>query len=57
MQFEWDTHKALLNLRKHKVSFEEAATALRDTMAGEQALTQTIQWVSLDTLPLVFQNV
>lgn len=37
MQFEWDTHKALLNLRKHKVSFEEAATALRDTMAATGA--------------------
>lgn len=34
MKFEWDTEKARSNLRKHKVSFEEAATALKDTMAA-----------------------
>ncbi|MBI5875498.1 MAG: BrnT family toxin [Deltaproteobacteria bacterium] len=33
MQFEWDFKKASSNLRKHKVSFEEASTALRDPMA------------------------
>ncbi len=26
MRFEWDSRKARLNLRKHGVSFEEAAT-------------------------------
>jgi uncharacterized DUF497 family protein len=34
MKFEWDPKKARSNLRKHKVSFEEAATALRDPMAA-----------------------
>jgi uncharacterized DUF497 family protein len=34
MRFEWDPEKARSNLRKHKVSFEEAATALRDPMAA-----------------------
>jgi len=37
MEFEWDTKKAISNLRKHKVSFEEASTALRDTMAATGA--------------------
>ena len=34
MRFEWDPKKARSNLRKHKVSFEEAATALRDPMSA-----------------------
>jgi uncharacterized protein len=34
VNFEWDPKKAGLNLRKHKVSFEEAATALSDPMAA-----------------------
>jgi len=34
MRFEWDPKKARSNLRKHKVSFEEAATALMDPMAA-----------------------
>ena len=33
MKFKWDPVKARSNLRKHKVSFEEAATALKDPMA------------------------
>ena len=33
MIIEWDPKKARANLRKHKVSFEEAATALKDPMA------------------------
>jgi len=33
MEFEWDPKKASSNLRKHKVSFEEASTALSDPMA------------------------
>ena len=31
--FEWDEKKALLNLRKHKVSFEEAKSAFYDDWA------------------------
>lgn len=34
MKFEWDFNKAHSNLRKHRVSFEEAATALYDPMAA-----------------------
>jgi len=34
MKFEWDPKKARSNLRKHKVSFEEAATAMRDPMSA-----------------------
>jgi hypothetical protein len=33
MRFEWDPRKAAANLRKHGVSFEEAATAVRDALA------------------------
>jgi uncharacterized DUF497 family protein len=34
MKFEWNAEKARSNLRKHKVSFVEAATALKDPMAA-----------------------
>ncbi len=37
MKIEWDPNKARLNLQKHKVSFEEAATALSDPMAATGA--------------------
>jgi uncharacterized protein len=33
MKIEWDPNKARSNLRKHKVSFEEASTALSDIMS------------------------
>ena len=33
MKIEWDPIKARLNLRKHGVPFEEAATALSNPMA------------------------
>jgi uncharacterized protein len=33
MKIEWDPRKAELNLKKHGVAFEEAATALSDPMA------------------------
>ncbi len=33
MRFEWDRAKATENLRKHNVSFEEAATVFRDTLS------------------------
>jgi len=33
MDFEWDPSKAASNLRKHKVSFAEAATVLRDPLS------------------------
>lgn len=31
---EWDPKKARQNLRKHKVSFEEATTVFRDTLSS-----------------------
>lgn len=33
MKFEWDPQKAATNLRKHGVSFHEAATVLDDPLA------------------------
>jgi uncharacterized protein len=33
MRIEWDPQKARANLHRHNVSFEEAATALRDTLS------------------------
>ena len=33
MKIEWDPVKATANLKKHGVTFEEAATALSDPMA------------------------
>jgi uncharacterized DUF497 family protein len=37
MKIEWDPKKAKLNLRKHSISFEEAATALSDPLAATGA--------------------
>lgn len=37
MTLEWDRQKASSNLRKHRVSFEEAATALSDPLAATGA--------------------
>ena len=33
MKFEWDSRKAEINLRKHGVSFDEAASIFLDSMA------------------------
>ncbi len=33
MRFEWDSAKAAKNLRKHRVSFEEASTVFYDRLA------------------------
>jgi hypothetical protein len=33
MIFEWDPQKAALNLRKHRVSFQEAATVFSDPLS------------------------
>jgi uncharacterized DUF497 family protein len=33
VEFEWDPKKADLNLRKHKVSFDEAATVFGDLLS------------------------
>ena len=37
MKIEWDPRKAKSNLKKHRVSFEEAATALSNPMAATGA--------------------
>jgi hypothetical protein len=33
VQFEWDPKKAALNWRRHRVTFEEAATTLLDDLS------------------------
>jgi len=33
MEFDWDPKKAAANLRKHQVSFAEAATVLNDPLS------------------------
>ena len=33
MEFEWDSGKAAANLRKHRVSFEEASSMFGDPLA------------------------
>ena len=33
MQFEWDKHKAVSNLKKHKIKFETAITVFDDPYA------------------------
>jgi len=33
MEFEWDPQKAAKNLRKHKISFNEAATVFDDPLS------------------------
>ena len=37
MKIEWNPEKAKSNLKKHGISFEEAATALSDPMAATGA--------------------
>ena len=34
MQFEWDREKAKKNIRKHKVSFDEAVTVFYDPLSA-----------------------
>ena len=33
IHFEWDPNKALENIQKHRVAFEEAATVFRDDLS------------------------
>ncbi len=33
IEFQWDPAKAVVNLRKHGVAFEEATTAFADTLS------------------------
>jgi uncharacterized DUF497 family protein len=50
MEFEWDPGKAADNLRKHKVSFTEAASVLGDFL-GATASDPTTLATSTDTSP------
>ena len=34
LEFEWDTSKAVLNLKKHRVGFDEACTVFEDPLAA-----------------------
>jgi uncharacterized DUF497 family protein len=34
LRLEWDRRKAALNLRKHRVTFDEASTVFRDPLAS-----------------------
>lgn len=48
MQIEWDPAKAAGNLKKHGVSFEEAATSMLDPLALAQedpTSTDEARWV------------
>lgn len=38
LQFEWDAEKARRNLRKHRVSFEEASTVFENPVVREYDL-------------------
>jgi len=33
MRFEWDPEKAASNIRKHRISFDEAVTVFKDPLA------------------------
>ncbi len=33
LKFEWDTHKAAANLRKHRISFDDAKSVFYDEFA------------------------
>jgi uncharacterized DUF497 family protein len=33
MEFEWDPRKARTNIRKHRISFDEAASAFSDVLS------------------------
>ena len=49
LQFEWDPNKAASNLRRHKVSFEEAATVFQDrlsvTVADPDHSAEEDRWI------------
>jgi hypothetical protein len=51
LEFEWDPHKAVSNLRKHSVSFKEAATVFEDelsaTVADPDHSRQEDRWLTV----------
>jgi len=44
--FEWDPAKAVANIEKHGVSFEEAVTVFQDPLARSTPTDPTIQSLS-----------
>jgi len=53
--YEWDPKKAKANLRKHGMSFEEAATVFLDPLAVTY-LTRSTPALRLEKLPLPIQR-
>ena len=51
LQFEWDPNKAASNLRRHRVSFEEAATVFEDrlsvTVADPDHSLEEERWITV----------
>ncbi len=49
--FEWDIRKARSNIRKHKVSFERAATVFRDpnllSIPDEDHSEADVRWITM----------
>ncbi len=49
--FDWDPHKESINIRKHKVTFRQAATVFRDprhlTIFDEEHSEDEDRWVTL----------
>jgi uncharacterized DUF497 family protein len=49
--FEWDTKKACMNVIKHKVTFEEAATIFKDpkalTMYDKEHSDNEDRWITM----------
>ena len=50
--FEWDIRKAKSNFRKHKISFERAATIFRDanilSIPDEEHSESEERWLTMD---------
>jgi len=49
MEFEWNATKAKTNLRKHRVSFEEAASVFSEIRVQRIMKIQIIQRLRVDT--------
>jgi len=50
VEFGWDPRKAAANLRKHKISFDEATTVFGDSLSAT-ASDRTMQLMNTATLP------
>jgi len=49
--FEWDRHKARINLSKHKISFENATSVFRDknaiSISDEEHSQEEERWLTI----------